>query len=101
MHKNHLKCVFGCPQNEDQKHAFLYCWPIVSKIENHHVTQYNNLFGNLQEQVKTIQIFSQIERMRKHTLLLLNCTDQTLPGGPTPGPCTFDVLLDGATDVVH
>ena len=72
----------------------------MSKIENHHVTQYNDLFGTLQEQVKTIQIFSQIEKMRKHTLLL-NCTDQTLPGGPTPGPCTFDVLLNGATDVVH
>ena len=22
-------------------------------------------------------------------------------GGQTPGPCTFDVLLNGATDVVH
>ena len=82
MHKNNLKCVFGCSQDEDQKHAFLYCWPIVSKIKNHHVTQYNNLFGTLQEQEKTIQIFSQIQKMRKDTLLL-NCTDKTLPEGLT------------------
>ena len=57
------KCVFGCPQNEYQKHAFLYSGPILSKIENHHVTQYSNQFGTLQEQVKTIQIFSQIEKI--------------------------------------
>ena len=80
MHKNNLKSVFGCSSAEDQKHAFLYCWPIVSQIENHHVTQYNNLFGTLEDQIYTIQIFSKIQETRKNTLLL-NGRDTTLPGG--------------------
>ena len=83
INKNNLKCVFGCSKNEDQKHAFLYCWPIVSQIKNPHMTKYNNLFGNLQEQVHTIQIFSKIQEVRKHTLQL-NCPDKNLPGGQTP-----------------
>ena len=73
----------GCSKNEDHKHAFLYCWPIVSQIKNHHMTKYNNLFGNLQQQVHSIQIFSKIQEVRKHTLQL-NCPDKNLPGGQTP-----------------
>ena len=99
MHKNNMKCVFGCSYVEDQKHAFLYCWPIVSQIENHHITQYDNIFGTLQEQVDTVEIFSNIQKRNKHTLLM-NGTDKTLPGGQTPGPCTFNVILNGAADFI-
>ena len=38
MHKNNLKCVFGCSKNGDQENEFLYCWPNVSQIKNHHMT---------------------------------------------------------------
>ena len=57
MHRNNLKCIFNCPDNEDQMHSFTKCRPILSRIDNAYSVKYENIFGTLQDQKHTIQVF--------------------------------------------
>ena len=60
MNKNNLNCIFKCPQVEDQEHSFTNCRPILKNIENGCNTTYEDIFGTLTEQTKSIQTFPKI-----------------------------------------
>ena len=64
MNKHNLKCIFGCNSIEDQRHTFMICQEIRSKI-NVPSIKYENIFGNIEEQKAVINIFSQIDDTRR------------------------------------
>ena len=60
MYKNYVKCIFKCPNNEDQIHTFTKCQPILTKVTNASSAIYKNIFSTVQEKKKTIQVFMKI-----------------------------------------
>ena len=97
MHRNDLKCIFNCPDDEDQIHSFTKCLPILSRVNNAYHVSYQNIFGTLQDQKQTIKVFIQIKKTRNHVKKY-----HSLPGRETcQDPCTFGPIPNGAADVIH
>ena len=97
MNRNNLKCIFNCPHEENQIHAFTKCSPILSKVKNAYSVQYKNIFGSLNDQKETVKVFLSIERTRQHVKKY-----HLLPGGAVcQDPCTFGFSLDGAADTMY
>ena len=96
LHRNNLKCVFGCLSNEDQVHSFVNYLPIVSKISKNSTGHYRDIFGTLDKQICIMKTFENIQKMRIHTI-----KNHHLPGGATcQDPCTFGDTLNGAADTI-
>ena len=69
LNKNNLTCSFNCPNIEDQLHSFTICRPILSQVQDAYSPQYQNIFGTLEDQMKTIKIFSPIEERKKQDIV--------------------------------
>ena len=96
LHRANLTCIFQCPVNEDQRHAFSHCQSITNRIKHSSLVQYEQIFGPLHEQIEAMKIYSKIELLRIHTM-----KRHVLPGElPCQDPCTFHDLLNGAADFI-
>ena len=96
LHRNNLACVLGCPQSEDQYHAFTQCQPIIDKIKNVDSLQYSNIFGPIHDQLEVVNTLYQIDQLRKHI------TKKHIPpgGSDCQDPCTFGYIPDGAANII-
>ena len=59
-------CTLGCTQKETQQHL-LECQFILYKINDKYIRaecKYNDLFGNITDQIKIAKIFSEIFQLR-------------------------------------
>ena len=94
--KNNIKCRFGCLVPEDQAHIFKNCPKLnsIHKRNNNTNIEYNDIFCDVTIQIRTIKLFSGIEKIKLHL------KDHLLPGGGfSQDPCKFNcVLLDFAAD---
>ena len=94
LNRNNLKCVL-CSKPEDQVHTFTQCQPIINHFKSSFL-QYSNIFGSLEQQIETIQVFYQIDQTKQHIV-----KKHLLPGGrDCQDPCTFDIISDGAADTI-
>ena len=85
-----------CPNDEDQRHVFIHCQPVLKQLNYSAVLQYEDIFGTLHEQVNVIKVFSQIELTRNHIK-----KNHLLPGGGNcQDPCTFGHISNGAADII-
>ena len=94
MNQNNLRCTLNCQNNEDQRHVFIHCEPVLKLIKNRSILLYEDIFGSLEEQTQVIRAFIHIEKTRKHII-----KNHLLPGGGNcQDPCTYDFSSNGATD---
>ena len=75
LHRNSLKCIFGCSSIEDQNHIFTNCQPIKWKLNLTQSVNYEYIFGTLNEQPQVISTLLTIEEARVHM------KQRILPGG--------------------
>ena len=75
MYKNDLKCTFGCPDPEDQRHTFTNCRKIRQRQNDTKQVRYENIFGSAIEQKEVITEFIKLEYTR------LTLREELLPGG--------------------
>ena len=85
---------FECLSNEEQKHSFVHCTPIVSKVSKNICVQYTHIFGTLVEQITIMQTFGNIQKLRNH----VKRNDHQTGGVLCQDPCTFGTTLNGAED---
>ena len=86
LHGRDILCSLGCSEIEDQNHIFTNCRPVISKLEITQPVAYRDIFGPLNEQIKTISSLMNIETTRNHMKIHL------LPGGPcSQDHCKFSV----------
>ena len=91
LNRNNLNCVLCC-KPENQIHTFTQCHPIMNHFKAN-CLDYSNIFGSLEQQVETIQVFYQIDQTKQHIV-----KKHLLPGGrDCQDPCTFDIFLDSAS----
>ena len=96
LYRNNLSCVLGCPQSEDQYHAFTQCQPIIDKIKNVDSLQYSNIFGPIHDQLEVVNTLYQIDQLRKHII-----KKHIPPGGADcQDPCTFGYIPNGAANII-
>ena len=73
------------------------CRPILSKVQDAHSAQYQNIFGTLEDQTKTIRIFTVIEKTRNHVKKY-----HLSPGSEKcQDPFTFGFGPTGAADAMY
>ena len=97
MNKNNTNCIFQCPQIEDQRHSFTQCTQILNTISNAYTTKYEDIYGTINEQIKSTIIFLKIEKKRNH-----HKKYHLLPGGRVcQDPCTFGFTPNGAADTMY
>ena len=65
MNQNNLKCTLNCQNNEDQRHVFIHCEPVLKLIQNRSIVVYEDIFGSLEEQTQVIRAFIHIEKNKK------------------------------------
>ena len=95
MYKNDTKCTLKCPQDEDQRHIFMQCQPLLSLVEQSGLISYEDIFQTLEKQIVTIKSFIQIEQLRNHIK-----NKHFSPGGKIcQDPCTFGFISNGAADI--
>ena len=64
MNNNHIKCILGCQQDEDQQNTFFQCSKLVKK---NNLIKYEQIFGPLSE-LEAITMCASIELTRKHIM---------------------------------
>ena len=64
MHKGDFKCIFLCNEEESQYHIFENCQPIKLKLNISKTIKLDYIYGNLEEQLETIQILEKIDDIR-------------------------------------
>ena len=47
MNRNNINCVLECPSNEDQRHVFLHCRPVLKLVNHNSISSYEDIFGTL------------------------------------------------------
>lgn len=96
MYKNDTKCTLKCPQDEDQRHIFMQCQPLLNIVKQSGLISYEDIFQTLEKQIVTIKNFIQIEQLRNHIK-----NKHFSPGGKIcQDPCTFGFISNGAADVI-
>ena len=84
MHRNNTMCSFGCLEYEDQEHIFTKCRPILTQTGYVNNLSYQNIFGNLNDQLQVLPKFYQIEKIRLHMMEHLidgrQCSQNTCTG---------------------
>ena len=84
MHRNNTMCSFGCLEYEDQEHIFTKCRPILTQTGYVNNLSYQNIFGNLNDQLQVLPKFYQIEKTRLHMMEHLidgrQCSQNTCTG---------------------
>ena len=62
MFKNDTRCIFQCPDIEDQEHVFTQCYPIISQTTaSNQILNYDDIFGNIYQQKNIIKLFLLID----------------------------------------
>ena len=93
MHRDNLKCVFGCLNIEDQNHIFTNCQPIKQNLNITTPVKYEDIFGSLDEQQEVLSTLMRIEETRVHMKQHIS------PGGVcSQDLCKFGIVLDYAAD---
>ena len=88
-----MKCIFGCIQNEDQKHTFFNCSKLINQ---NNLIRYENIFGTFEEQKTAIKRLATIEVSRNH----IRKKHISPKGFICQDPCTLD-YLNGAAAVLQ
>ena len=57
MHKGNLNCSLQCGKPETQVHTFQYCTPIISQMDISNIVEVKDIYGDIKEQKKALQIF--------------------------------------------
>ena len=97
MYRNDTKCILNCPQDEDQRHVFLHCQPVLKLKKYYPNISYEDIFGTLNEQINIIKVFIEIEHTRNHIK-----KKHLLPGGGNcQDTCTFGFISNGAADTMY
>ena len=65
-----MNCKLGCNSPETQEHIFTQCVPLKKESNNTNVS-YNGIFENVQQQKRTIEVFSEVDKARCIALKLL------------------------------
>ena len=73
--KNDLKCTFGCPDPEDQRHTFSNCTKLRQRHIEAKIVTYENIFGSVTDQKEVIAEYIKLEYIR------LTMKEELLPGG--------------------
>ena len=77
MHKNNLKCRFGCLTNEDQNHIFSECQEIQSQLNHKGNVNIEYIYQDIDKQLDIIPILTHIDQVR------WKLQDKLLPGDET------------------
>ena len=64
IHNNHLLCIFGCLNEENQQHIFESCQPLRDQLVLREGVKINDIYGDLSHQKLAISSFIQIEEKR-------------------------------------
>ena len=90
MHKNDLKCIFGCSDYEDQTHIFTQCPKIKSQLNITENTNLDHIYCEVEKQIEAAQVLIQIDKVRRQL------KDKLLPGSATvtvsQDPCTLNAV---------
>ena len=78
-----LYCSLGCPILENQEH-----WICCQHTNNNKNTQvcYNYLYGNLQQQIEIVQLYSKLEEEREELIEEDAPSSPVAHAGPRPAP---------------
>ena len=83
-------------QEEDQRHIFMQCHPILNIVEQSGFICYEDIFQSLGKQIMATKSFIQIEQIRNHVK-----KKHFSPGGKIcQDPCTFGYSSNGAADII-
>ena len=66
MHRNDIKCSFGCNAVEDQIHIFTQCTKLKSSIEDVQNVSYTDIYSKITKQKEAISHFIEKEQVRLH-----------------------------------
>ena len=96
MHRNDIKCSFGCNAVEEQIYIFAECMNLKSNIEDVQNVSYSDIYSTITKQKEAIPYFIEVEQVRLHIKKHL------LPWGACgQDHCKFDgSTLNYAADVV-
>ena len=75
LNKGSLMCSFLCQSEETQKHIFEQCRPIQSRISYPVNVNLDDIYGGIDDQVRTIKILIKIDHIRR------SMKEDILPGG--------------------
>ena len=70
-------CSFLCQSEETQSHIFEHCRPIQSRISCPMNVNLDDIYGSIDDQVRTIKILIKIDHIRR------SMKEDILPGGST------------------
>ena len=68
LNKNNLNCKLGCDKIESQVHVFTECDKL--KSDETQNVPYEGVYGSLQSQKQTIEVFQKIDQARQQLTLL-------------------------------
>jgi hypothetical protein len=75
MNKGNLLCRFSCNSEETQSHIFEHCEPIKAQISYPININLKDIYGTLDDQIRTMKSIYTIDQVRKSMI------ENLLPGG--------------------